>query len=196
VFRIKPLRRLHCCPLPVSVGEWLAPAKSAKLALSKSIGRFAAELSGWDNARLGLDTIWWKAPCYDLARWSWLRLAAVPELLYRPRRWEAASRLAPCMHEVDGGRSIAKLLSPTSVVTCACCVRRSVGHKRKYLRVNCPSRPNNGAPHTWRAISRSVISEYETDKAREEIEHSLAVAPQKQLYGHLSKLLRIVTFLH
>lgn len=34
----------------------------AKLALSADIGRAAARLTGWSGARLGQDTIWWKAP--------------------------------------------------------------------------------------------------------------------------------------
>jgi len=41
---------------------WKSDLTVAKLALSESIGRFAAELSGWEGARLGQDTIWWKAP--------------------------------------------------------------------------------------------------------------------------------------
>ncbi len=41
---------------------WKSDLTVAKLALSESIGRFAAELSGWDSTRLGQDTIWWKAP--------------------------------------------------------------------------------------------------------------------------------------
>jgi class 3 adenylate cyclase/alpha-beta hydrolase superfamily lysophospholipase len=42
--------------------EWKADLTVAKLALSESIGRFAADLCGWSGARLGQDTIWWKAP--------------------------------------------------------------------------------------------------------------------------------------
>ena len=41
---------------------WKADLTVARLALSESIGRFAARLSGWSGARLGQDTIWWKAP--------------------------------------------------------------------------------------------------------------------------------------
>jgi phytanoyl-CoA hydroxylase len=41
---------------------WKSDLTVAKLALSESIGRFAADLAGWDGARLGQDTIWWKAP--------------------------------------------------------------------------------------------------------------------------------------
>src|SRR5580693_9275223 len=41
---------------------WKSDLTVAKLALSESIGRFAAELAGWDGIRLGQDTIWWKAP--------------------------------------------------------------------------------------------------------------------------------------
>jgi len=41
---------------------WKSDLTVAKLALSESIGRFAAELSGWEGTRLGQDTIWWKAP--------------------------------------------------------------------------------------------------------------------------------------
>jgi phytanoyl-CoA hydroxylase len=41
---------------------WKADLTVAKLALSESIGRFAADLCGWSGTRLGQDTIWWKAP--------------------------------------------------------------------------------------------------------------------------------------
>lgn len=41
---------------------WKADLSVAKLALSESVGRFAAGLCGWSGARLGQDTIWWKAP--------------------------------------------------------------------------------------------------------------------------------------
>ena len=41
---------------------WKADLTIAKLALSESIGRFAADLCGWSGTRLGQDTIWWKAP--------------------------------------------------------------------------------------------------------------------------------------
>jgi phytanoyl-CoA hydroxylase len=41
---------------------WKSDLTVAKLALSESIGRFASDLAGWDGARLGQDTIWWKAP--------------------------------------------------------------------------------------------------------------------------------------
>lgn len=34
----------------------------ARLALSEDVGRAAARLAGWSGARLGQDTIWWKAP--------------------------------------------------------------------------------------------------------------------------------------
>jgi phytanoyl-CoA hydroxylase len=41
---------------------WKADLTVAKLALSADVGRAAARLTGWSNARLGQDTIWWKAP--------------------------------------------------------------------------------------------------------------------------------------
>jgi len=41
---------------------WKCDLTVAKLALSEAIGRFAADLCGWDGVRLGQDTIWWKAP--------------------------------------------------------------------------------------------------------------------------------------
>lgn len=41
---------------------WKADLTVAKLALSADIGRAAARLTGWSGARLGQDTIWWKAP--------------------------------------------------------------------------------------------------------------------------------------
>jgi phytanoyl-CoA hydroxylase len=41
---------------------WKADLTVARLVLSESIGRFAAELCGWRGTRLGQDTIWWKAP--------------------------------------------------------------------------------------------------------------------------------------
>ncbi|GJE80433.1 phytanoyl-CoA dioxygenase family protein [Methylorubrum thiocyanatum] len=41
---------------------WKADLTIAKLALSADIGRAAAHLAGWSGARLGQDTIWWKAP--------------------------------------------------------------------------------------------------------------------------------------
>lgn len=41
---------------------WKADLQVARLALSADIGRAAALLSGWTGARLGQDTIWWKAP--------------------------------------------------------------------------------------------------------------------------------------
>ena len=41
---------------------WKADLTIAKLALSADIGRAAARLAGWSGARLGQDTIWWKAP--------------------------------------------------------------------------------------------------------------------------------------
>ncbi len=41
---------------------WKADLTIAALALSADIGRAAAFLSGWDGARLGQDTIWWKPP--------------------------------------------------------------------------------------------------------------------------------------
>ncbi len=41
---------------------WKADLTVARLALSADIGRAAAVLAGWSGARLGQDTIWWKAP--------------------------------------------------------------------------------------------------------------------------------------
>ncbi len=41
---------------------WKADLTVAKLALSADVGRAAARLTGWSGARLGQDTIWWKAP--------------------------------------------------------------------------------------------------------------------------------------
>jgi DNA-binding transcriptional LysR family regulator len=41
---------------------WKADLAVAALALSADIGRAACRLAGWDGARLGQDTIWWKAP--------------------------------------------------------------------------------------------------------------------------------------
>jgi hypothetical protein len=41
---------------------WKADLTVAKLALSADVGRTAAQLAGWSGARLGQDTIWWKAP--------------------------------------------------------------------------------------------------------------------------------------
>ncbi|MGE3915883.1 MAG: phytanoyl-CoA dioxygenase family protein [Hyphomicrobiaceae bacterium] len=41
---------------------WKADLSIARLVLSETIGRFAAELSGWTGTRLGQDTIWWKPP--------------------------------------------------------------------------------------------------------------------------------------
>src|ERR1700733_13465157 len=41
---------------------WKADLTVARLVLSESIGRFAAELCGWRGTRLGQDTIWGKAP--------------------------------------------------------------------------------------------------------------------------------------
>lgn len=41
---------------------WKADLSVASLALSESVGRAVAYLTGWDGARLGQDTIWWKAP--------------------------------------------------------------------------------------------------------------------------------------
>lgn len=39
---------------------WKADLTVARLVLSSSIARHAAALAGWDGARLGQDTIWWK----------------------------------------------------------------------------------------------------------------------------------------
>jgi len=41
---------------------WKADLTVAKLVLSEDIGRVAARLASWAGARLGQDTIWWKAP--------------------------------------------------------------------------------------------------------------------------------------
>lgn len=41
---------------------WKSDLSAARLALSKDVGRAAARLAGWSGARLGQDTIWWKAP--------------------------------------------------------------------------------------------------------------------------------------
>lgn len=41
---------------------WKADLTIASLALSPDIGRAVARLSGWSGAKLGQDTIWWKAP--------------------------------------------------------------------------------------------------------------------------------------
>jgi phytanoyl-CoA hydroxylase len=41
---------------------WKADLVVAKLALSADLGRAASMLAGWSGARLGQDTIWWKAP--------------------------------------------------------------------------------------------------------------------------------------
>ena len=41
---------------------WKADLTVAKLALSADVGRAASLLTGWSGARLGQDTIWWKAP--------------------------------------------------------------------------------------------------------------------------------------
>lgn len=41
---------------------WKADLTVAKLALSAEIGEVACRLTGWRGARLGQDTIWWKAP--------------------------------------------------------------------------------------------------------------------------------------
>ena len=41
---------------------WKADLTVAKLALSAGVGRAASLLTGWSGARLGQDTIWWKAP--------------------------------------------------------------------------------------------------------------------------------------
>lgn len=41
---------------------WKADLAVARLALSADIGRAACALVGWSGARLGQDTIWWKAP--------------------------------------------------------------------------------------------------------------------------------------
>ena len=41
---------------------WKADLVVARLALSADLGRAACRLTGWSGARLGQDTIWWKAP--------------------------------------------------------------------------------------------------------------------------------------
>jgi ectoine hydroxylase-related dioxygenase (phytanoyl-CoA dioxygenase family) len=41
---------------------WKADLSIARLALSADVGRAAARLASWSGARLGQDTIWWKAP--------------------------------------------------------------------------------------------------------------------------------------
>jgi ectoine hydroxylase-related dioxygenase (phytanoyl-CoA dioxygenase family) len=41
---------------------WKADLNVASLALSRDVGRAASLLAGWSGARLGQDTIWWKAP--------------------------------------------------------------------------------------------------------------------------------------
>jgi len=41
---------------------WKADLTVAKLALSADLGRAVSMLAGWSGARLGQDTIWWKAP--------------------------------------------------------------------------------------------------------------------------------------
>ena len=41
---------------------WKADLTIARLALSADVGLAAAQLAGWSGARLGQDTIWWKAP--------------------------------------------------------------------------------------------------------------------------------------
>jgi phytanoyl-CoA hydroxylase len=41
---------------------WKADLAVARLVLSESVGRAAAQLAGWSGTRLGQDTIWWKAP--------------------------------------------------------------------------------------------------------------------------------------
>lgn len=41
---------------------WKADLAVARLALSRSLARFAAGLAGWRGVRLGQDTIWWKPP--------------------------------------------------------------------------------------------------------------------------------------
>ena len=41
---------------------WKADLTIASLALSEDVGRAGAFLAGWDGARLGQDTIWWKPP--------------------------------------------------------------------------------------------------------------------------------------
>jgi len=41
---------------------WKSDLAVARLALSADLGRAACRLTGWSGARLGQDTIWWKAP--------------------------------------------------------------------------------------------------------------------------------------
>lgn len=41
---------------------WKSDLAIARLALSETIGRVAAQLTGWPGVRLGQDTIWWKPP--------------------------------------------------------------------------------------------------------------------------------------
>ncbi|MGE0735474.1 MAG: phytanoyl-CoA dioxygenase family protein [Alphaproteobacteria bacterium] len=41
---------------------WKADLTVASYGLSEDIGRAAAQLNGWDGARIAQDTIWWKAP--------------------------------------------------------------------------------------------------------------------------------------
>jgi len=41
---------------------WKADLAVAKLALSADLGCADSRLAGWTGARLGQDTIWWKAP--------------------------------------------------------------------------------------------------------------------------------------
>jgi ectoine hydroxylase-related dioxygenase (phytanoyl-CoA dioxygenase family) len=41
---------------------WKSDLTVARLALSADLGRTASILAGWSGARLGQDTIWWKAP--------------------------------------------------------------------------------------------------------------------------------------
>ncbi|TWT10622.1 phytanoyl-CoA dioxygenase family protein [Reyranella sp. CPCC 100927] len=41
---------------------WKADLTIARLVLSADLGRAASRLTGWSGARLGQDTIWWKAP--------------------------------------------------------------------------------------------------------------------------------------
>jgi hypothetical protein len=41
---------------------WKSDLSVARLALPEEPGRAAARLARWPGARLGEDTIWWKAP--------------------------------------------------------------------------------------------------------------------------------------
>ncbi len=41
---------------------WKSDLTVARLVLSEEIGRAVGELTGWDEVRLGQDTIWWKPP--------------------------------------------------------------------------------------------------------------------------------------